>query len=45
MILDAFKLDDKTAMLDEAVILIDIFTPLREDFLASAQNDGDGRKR
>jgi quercetin dioxygenase-like cupin family protein len=31
-------------MLDEEVVLIDIFTPLREDFLASSQNNGDGRK-
>ena len=31
-------------MLDEEVVLIDIFTPLREDFLASTQNNGDGRK-
>ncbi|MDT4966075.1 MAG: hypothetical protein QOJ64_812 [Acidobacteriota bacterium] len=31
-------------MLDEEVILIDIFSPLREDFLNLPQPNGDGRK-
>jgi quercetin dioxygenase-like cupin family protein len=32
-------------MLDEEVILIDIFSPVREDFLTSAQHTGDERKQ
>ncbi len=32
-------------MLDEEVVLIDIFSPLREDFLASSQFYGNGEKR
>lgn len=31
-------------MLDEEVILIDIFSPIREDFLASSQFYGNGEK-
>ena len=31
-------------MLDEEVVLIDIFSPVREDFLASAQRNGDGQQ-
>jgi quercetin dioxygenase-like cupin family protein len=31
-------------MLDEEVVLIDIFSPVREDFLAPTQPDGNGRK-
>jgi quercetin dioxygenase-like cupin family protein len=31
-------------MLDEEVILIDIFSPVREDFLAPTQSDGNGQK-
>lgn len=31
-------------MLDEEVVLIDIFSPLREDFLVSPQLNGDGPK-
>ena len=31
-------------MLDEEVILIDIFSPIREDFLAAAQPNGDGQQ-
>ncbi len=31
-------------MLDEEVILVDIFTPIREDFLTSPQSNGDGIK-
>lgn len=31
-------------MLDEEVVLIDIFSPIREDFLASSQFDGNGKK-
>ncbi|HEX8138092.1 MAG TPA: cupin domain-containing protein [Pyrinomonadaceae bacterium] len=32
-------------MLDEEVVLIDIFSPVREDFLASSQLYGNGEKR
>jgi quercetin dioxygenase-like cupin family protein len=31
-------------MLDEEVVLIDIFSPVREDFLASTQRNGNGQK-
>jgi quercetin dioxygenase-like cupin family protein len=31
-------------MLDEEVVLIDIFSPVREDFLDSTQRNGDGQK-
>jgi quercetin dioxygenase-like cupin family protein len=31
-------------MLDEEVILIDIFSPVREDFLAPSQHDGNGQQ-
>jgi quercetin dioxygenase-like cupin family protein len=31
-------------MLDEEVVLIDIFSPVREDFLDSTQYSGDGQK-
>lgn len=31
-------------MLDEEVVLIDIFSPVREDFLAAPQGDGDEPK-
>ena len=31
-------------MLDEEVILIDIFSPVREDFLSSPEADGNGQK-
>jgi quercetin dioxygenase-like cupin family protein len=31
-------------MLDEEVVLIDIFSPVREDFLDSTRRDGDGQK-
>jgi quercetin dioxygenase-like cupin family protein len=31
-------------MLDEEVVLIDIFSPVREDFLIPPRSDGDGRK-